>query len=98
MDGWCAVLGPADVYAALVELDLMPFEIANLRGPQSVTVGDQDHGRVSMSVAAVLEGIVHELFDFADGQVFPNCTFYSVWWVGLPSLIRHRKFHVVEAD
>src|SRR5262245_21702474 len=98
MDGWRAVLGPADVHAALIWLDLMPLEIADLRGPQSVTVGDQDHGRVSMSVAVVLAGMVHELFDFAGGQVFPNCTVYSVWWAGIPSLIPHRKFRVVEAN
>jgi hypothetical protein len=42
-----------------------------------MTIGDQDHGRVSMSVAAVFAGIVHELFDLAGGQVFPNCTVYS---------------------
>ena len=63
-----------------------------------MTIGHQDHGRVSMSVAAVLAGIVHELFDLASGQVFPNCTVYSVWWAGSPSLIRHRKFRAVEAD
>src|SRR5262245_47771753 len=98
MDGWRAVLGPADVHAALVKLDLMPLEVAELRGPQSVTVGDQDHGRVPMSVAAVLAGIVHELFDLAGGQVFPNCTVYSVWWGDIPSLITHRKFRLVEAN
>ena len=89
---------PADVHAAVVQLDLMPLEIAHLRGSQSVTIGDQDHGRVSMSVAAVLAGIVHELFDLAGGQVFPNCTVYSVWWAGIPSLIWHRKFRAVEAN
>src|SRR6516225_4470935 len=98
MDGWRAVLGPADVHAALVYLDLMPLEIAYLRSSQSVTIGDQDHGCVSMPVAAVLAGMVHELFDLAGGQVFPNCTVYSVWWAGIPSLIRHRKFRAVEAD
>jgi hypothetical protein len=98
MDRWRAVLGPADVHAAVVYFNLMPLEIADLRGPQSVTVGDQDHGRVSMSVAAVLAGIVHELFDLAGGQVFPNCTVYSVWWAGIPSLIWHRKFRAVEAN
>src|SRR5262245_55393265 len=98
MDGWRAVLGPADVHAALIELDLMPLEITGLGGPQSMTVGDQDHGRVSMSVATVLAGIVHELFDFARGQIFPNCTVYSVWRAGIPCLIRHRKFRVVEVD
>ena len=55
------------------------------RSSQSVTVGDQDHGRISMSVAAVLAGIVHEFFDLAGGQVFPNCTVYSVWWAGIAS-------------
>src|SRR5215475_12226154 len=89
MDGRRAVLGPADVHAALIKLDLMPLEIADLRGPQSMTVSDQDHGRVSMSVAAMLAGIVHELFDLAASQVFPNCTVYSVWWAGIPSLIPH---------
>ena len=98
MDGWRAVLGPADVHAALVELDLVPVEIADLRGSQSVTVGDQNHGRVSMSVAAVLAGIVHELFDLAGGQVFADCTVYSVWWTVMASLIPHRKFRAVEAD
>jgi glutamate mutase epsilon subunit len=98
MDGWRAVLGPADVHAAVVELDLMPLEIADLRGSKSMTIGDQDHGRVSMSVAAVLAGIVHELFDLAARQVLSNCTVYSGWWAGIPSLIPHRKFPAVEAD
>ena len=56
-----------------------------------MTIGDQDHGRVSMSVAAMLAGIVHELFDLASGQVFSNCTVYSGWWAGMASLIRHGK-------
>src|SRR5436190_22009515 len=98
MDGWRAVLGPADMHAALVELDLVPLEIADLRGSQSMTIGDQDHGRVSMSVAAVLAGIVHELFDLARRQVFSNGTVYSVWRAGIPPLIPHRNFRVVDAD
>ena len=87
-----------DVHAALVELDLVPLEIADLRSSQSMTIGDQDHGRVSVSVAIVLAGMVHELFDFAGSQVFPNCTVYSGWWAGTLSLIPHRKFRAVEAD
>jgi hypothetical protein len=51
-----------------------------------------------MSVAAVLAGVVHELFDLAGGQVFSNCTVYSGWWAGTPSLIPHRKFRAVEVD
>src|SRR6266540_852342 len=76
----------------------MPLEIADLRGSQSMTIGDQDHGRISMPVAAVFAGIVHELFDLASGQVFSDCTVYSVWSAGIPSLIPHRKFRAVEAD
>ena len=53
----------------------MPLEVADLRGPQSVTVGDQDHGRVSISVAAVLAGIVHELFDLAARQLISHHDF-----------------------
>ena len=63
-----------------------------------MTIGDQDHGRVSMSVAAVLAGIVHELFDLAARQVFPNCTINSVWLAGSPSLIPHWKFRALRAD
>jgi hypothetical protein len=57
-----------------------------------------DHGRVSMSVAAVLAGMIHELFDLASGQVFPNCTVFSVWWAGTLSLIPHWKFHALMAN
>jgi hypothetical protein len=63
-----------------------------------MTVGDQDHGRVSMSVAAVLAGMLHEPFDLARGQVFPNCTVYSGWWLGMGCLIRHGKFRIVTDD
>src|SRR5437870_12409685 len=98
MDGWRAVLGPADVHAAVVELDLVPLEIADLRGSESMTIGDQVHGRVSMSVAAVLAGIVHELFDLAGGQVFSNCKVYSGWWARIGPLIRHWKSRLVADD
>jgi hypothetical protein len=48
--------------------------------------------------SAVLAGIVHELFDLASGQVFPNCTVYSHWWAGIPSLIPHGKSRLVAGD
>jgi hypothetical protein len=51
-----------------------------------------------MSIAAVLAGIVHQLFDLANGQVFPNCTVYSVWLTGIQSLIPHRKYLAAKAD
>src|SRR3954447_18776967 len=97
MNRWRAVLGPADVHAALVQLDLVPLEIADLGGSKSVTMGDQDHGRVSMSVAIVPTGIVRELFDLPGGQVFPNCTVYSVWRASSRSLNPHRKSPSIDA-
>jgi hypothetical protein len=48
-----------------------------------MTIGDQDHGRVSMSVAAVLARIVHELFDLASGQVFLTVQFTVVGGLAL---------------
>src|SRR5438876_3109030 len=40
--------------AALGQFDLLPLQVADLRGPQTVAIGDQDHGRVAMPIAAVL--------------------------------------------
>src|SRR6266478_7361718 len=47
-----AILGPTDVQAARVQLDLRPLEIAELGGPQTVPIADQDHGGVAMTVPA----------------------------------------------
>jgi hypothetical protein len=51
-----------NVQAPGIQLDLMPLQVADLRRPQTVPVGDQDHGGVAMPVATVL-GRVHELLD-----------------------------------
>jgi hypothetical protein len=45
------------------------LQVADLRGPQTVAVGDQDHGRVAMPVAAMLAGVVHQPLDFALGEI-----------------------------
>src|SRR4051812_36083588 len=63
-----------------------------------MTIGDQDHGRVSMSVAAALAGMVHQLFYLASGQVFSNCTIYSAWTFSTGCLIWHEKFLPVTND
>ena len=57
------VLDPVNVQAALGEFDLLPLQVADLGGPQTVPIGDQDHGCVAMPVAAMLSGAVHQPFD-----------------------------------
>jgi len=45
-----------------------------------VAVGDQDHGRIPMPVAAMLSGAVHQPFDLALGEVAPlDCQVYDAW-------------------
>jgi len=34
------------------------LQVAHLGGPQTVSIGHQDHGRVAMAVAAMLAGAV----------------------------------------
>src|SRR6516164_5152442 len=50
------VLDPMNVQAALGQLDLLPLQVAGLRGPQTVAIGDQDHGRVHQDRAPALPG------------------------------------------
>src|SRR5262249_18866913 len=62
------------------QFDLLPLQIADLRGPQTVAVGDQDHGRVAMPIAAMLSGAVHEPLDLALGEIAPlDCQVYDAW-------------------
>ena len=41
MDAWCASLTPADVQASGIELDLVPFQIADFGGPKTMSVSQQ---------------------------------------------------------
>src|SRR5215831_5195600 len=69
-----------NVQAALGQLDLLPLQVADLRGPQTVAIGDQDHGRVAVAVAAMLAGAVHQPVDLALGEVAPlDCQVYDAW-------------------
>ena len=75
-----SVLDPVNVQAALGQLDLLPLQVADLRGPQTVAIGDQDHGRVAMPVATVLARAVHQPLDLALGEVAPlDCQVYDAW-------------------
>jgi hypothetical protein len=45
-----------------------------------MAIGDQDHGRVAMSVAAMLAGAIHQPLDLALGEIESfNCQVYGVW-------------------
>src|SRR5262245_44276732 len=62
------VLDTVNVQAALGQLDLLPLQVADLRRPQAMAVGDQDHGRIPMPVAAMLSGALHQPLDLALGE------------------------------
>src|SRR5262249_26265131 len=55
-----------------------------LGGPQAMAVGDQDHGRIPMPVAAMLSGAVDQPLDLALGEIASfNCQVYDVWSAAL---------------
>ena len=45
-----------------------------------MAIGDKDHGRVAMPVAAMLAGAVHQPLDLALGEIAPlDCQVYDAW-------------------
>jgi len=67
-----------NVQATPGQLDLLPLQVAHLRGPQTVTIGDQDHGRVAMAVPAVFAGAVHQALDLVFGEIASlDCQVYG---------------------
>ena len=80
MDAGDSILHPVNVQAALGQLDLLPLQVADLRHPQAMAVGRQDHGRVAMPIAAVLSGAVHQALDLALGEIVSlDCQVYDAW-------------------
>src|SRR6516162_3906969 len=74
------ILDAMNVQAALGQLDLLPLRVADLRRPQAMAVGHQDHGRVAMPIAAMLSGAVHQPLDLALGEIAPlDCQVYDAW-------------------
>ena len=57
-----------------------------------MTIGDQDHGAVPVTVATVLAGMLHQCFDLARGEILSNCTVYDGWRCGVGCLFRHGNF------
>src|SRR5262249_23084480 len=51
-----------------IKLDLMPLQVAHLRGSEAVTIGDQDHGCIAMTVPIALGGFDQAL-DLALGEI-----------------------------
>ena len=85
-----SALDPVNVQAALGELDLLPLQVTHFGGPQTVAIGDKDHGRVAMPIAAMLLGTVYQTLDLALGEVAPlNCQVYDAWGAFLGC-----RFHV----
>src|SRR5262249_2009830 len=58
----------------------MPLQVADLRCPQAMAVGHQDHGRVAMPIAAILARAVHQALDLALGEIASlDCQVYDAW-------------------
>jgi hypothetical protein len=72
MDAGRAPLAAADVQSAGGELNLVPLKIAQLTGPQAMPKGEQDHGRVAMTIAARFAGRRHQGFDLGGREIFPG--------------------------
>ena len=51
-----------------MKMHLVPAQVAQLRRPQAVPVGDQDHGGVAVAVAVGLGGL-DQLLDLGLGQM-----------------------------
>ena len=54
MHRWCPILEAIDVEDSSIEVDLLPFQVDELRSPQAVPETDQDGGRVPISPAVCL--------------------------------------------
>jgi len=87
------------VQAALGQFDLLPLQVADLRGPQTVAIGDQDHGRVAMPIAAMFSGAVYQPLDLALGEVAPlDCQVYDVWSAPLGSRFHRGKTFLLDVE
>jgi hypothetical protein len=65
------MLGSADVDAAVLEVDRVPPQRDELDRPQTMTVGEQDHGPVAVGMA-VEAGGSDQTGDLGIGEVFPG--------------------------
>jgi hypothetical protein len=79
MHAGIAALGPAYMQAPGGEVDVVPAQCHQLRGPEAVAVSDQDRCGVPMPRAVLLGGLNEEL-DLPVGEIFTaalaNCYIY----------------------
>ena len=68
MGAGSALLDPADVQRSRSELDLIPAQVHQFGGAQTVPVGNQNHRSVPVSPAVALSRS-HQPLDFGFGQV-----------------------------
>src|SRR5262245_30331269 len=94
-----AVLDAVVVEPAHCELDLLPEQVAHLGGPPTVAIGDQDHGRIPMPIAAMLARVVPQPLDFALGEIVSfNCQVYDVWSALLGSRFHRGKTFLLDVE
>src|SRR5215471_6558478 len=79
MRGRSALLDSTDVQDGVFQVDLLPAQVHQLGGPETVPEGQQEHCRVAMAPAVVLGGLNQPL-DLALGQVLAG----PIDGVGLP--------------
>src|SRR6516162_3225079 len=70
MSGGDAALEPGDMEQTTREIDLAPFEPAQLADAQAVPVGDEDHRGITMAVATALASRGDQRLDLHRRQVF----------------------------
>ena len=64
-----------------------------------MAIGDQDHGRVAMSIAAVLARAVHQALDLALGEIASlDCQVYGGWSAVLGSRFHRGKTLILDAE
>ena len=68
MNRFGAALDPADMHAAMGEVDGVPAQRDQLGRPQAVPVGDQHHGGVAVAIAVLASGRDQPI-DLGVGQV-----------------------------
>ena len=95
-----ARLDPADVQGRLVEVDLRPAQVDQLADPQTVAIGDKDHGRVAVTMAVVL-GRPDQALDLGLGEMLAgpigsvrlpagcDCSLFDGWSHEFEVLFRH---------
>ena len=88
-----------NVQAALGEFDLLPLQVADLRSPQTVAIGHQDHRRIAMAAPTELAGAVHQTLNLTLGEVAPfDCQVYDAWGAFLGCRFHRSKSTLLDAE